>query len=225
MNNDNYNGMLTLICACVLAMMVCGMSIILENHQYCDIAYDYSHHINLEAMEATTVIEPKKEVLEIKMPMLSYQRTQEPEETGYVYYDVPLSDELQEYTQDLCLELNVDFPLVLSIMAQESKYGLDSISPKNKDGTKDYGIMQINSCNHDSLGQRLGITDFLDPHQNILAGLTMLADYWYLNDYQTIAMYYNSGPGTGKSNVAKGIWTPYSIEVMETLNLLIERTD
>jgi len=81
-------------------------------------------------------------------PPPEYQAIPEPEEqeSGYVLYDVPLSEELQHYTQDLCKQYNVSFPLVLAIMTKESTFRPDVVS-----GTDDYGIMQINSCNHEWL--------------------------------------------------------------------------
>ncbi len=135
-----------------------------------------------------------------------------PETPQYVYYDLPLSDQLQEYTQDLCKAMEVDYPLVLAIMSEESWFDPKAISP-----TDDWGIMQINSSNHLWLERELGITDWLDPQQNIYAGIYILSLYSYLEDRQAIAMFFNSGPSTGKSNLKKGIFTGYSVDVMTAL--------
>ena len=62
---------------------------------------------------------------------------------NYIYYDIPLSNELQEYTEDVCREYNIDEKLVFAIIGRESAYQPDVISDTN-----DYGLMQINICNH-----------------------------------------------------------------------------
>ena len=93
----------------------------------------------------------------------------EPEPTAPIY-DIPISPELQEYTYNRCQELGlvspgVDYQTVLALMSKESGYTEDAVS-----GTGDYGIMQINTVNHEWLREELGITDFLDAEQSKPAG-------------------------------------------------------
>ena len=76
-------------------------------------------------------------------------------ESRYVLYDIQLSEELQHYTQDVCEEYGVSYPLVIAIMKKESGFLPDAVS-----ATNDYGIMQINGCNHEWLEGVLGITDW-----------------------------------------------------------------
>lgn len=139
--------------------------------------------------------------------------TPEEPESRYVIYDVPLSKELQEYTQDVCEEYGVSYPLVLAIMKRESEYQMDAIST-----TGDYGIMQINNGNHEWLEGALGITDWLDPEQNILAGVYVLSQIDYDDPHQVL-MSYNCGPTGAKNLWADGIYsTAYSRAVVENLN-------
>lgn len=134
-------------------------------------------------------------------------------ESRYVIYDVPLSKELQRYTQDVCEEYGVNYPLVLAIMKQESEFRTDAIST-----TGDHGIMQINAGNHEWLEGVLGITDWLDPEQNILAGVYVLSQIDYDDPHQ-ILMSYNCGPSGAKNLWADGIYsTAYSRAVVENLN-------
>ncbi len=154
---------------------------------------------------------------EIVAEVLQTSATIIPPENSYHYYNIPLSQELQEYTQELCLEMGVHYPLVLSIMAQESYYTAEAIST-----TEDYGLMQINLCNHAWLEEELGITDWLDSKQNILAGIYILSLYGHFGeDYQRIAMWYNS-PKKGKEYETTGIFTSYSYGVMKNLEELEE---
>ena len=57
-------------------------------------------------------------------------------ESRYVLYDIQLSEELQHYTQDVCEEYGVSYPLVIAIMKKESGFLPDAVS-----ATNDYGIM------------------------------------------------------------------------------------
>lgn len=139
------------------------------------------------------------------------------EDSTSLYYNVPLSDELQIYTQELCFALGVSYPLVLAIMDIESRFQGNIVSPLNSNGTQDYGLMQINSGNFLWLSEELGVSDFLEPYQNIYCGVYILSLFSYLEDPQIIAMYYNSGMGQGKKNVQKGIFTLYSTLVVEKI--------
>ena len=134
-------------------------------------------------------------------------------ESRYVLYDIRLSEELQHYTQDVCDEYGVSFPLVISIMKHESEFRSDAVSV-----TDDYGIMQINGGNHEWLEGTLGITDWFDPRQNILAGVYMLAQFNGYEDVHQILMSYNCGPSGAKKLWAEGVYTTaYSRAVVEIL--------
>lgn len=177
--------------------------------------------IPIEASEETSepavitpaaVVTPLPVTTQAPAPKPLPEPPKEPE-SRYVIYDVPLSEELQEYTQDVCEEYGVSYPLVLAIMKQESEFRADAIS-----ATGDYGIMQINDGNHEWLEGALGITDWLDPEQNILAGVYVLSQIDYDDPHQVL-MSYNCGPSGAKSLWADGIYsTAYSRAVVEKLN-------
>lgn len=148
-----------------------------------------------------------------------------PEEV-YVFYNVPLSDDVQRYTQDLCDVFGVQYAHVLATMKVESNYTHTAISPQNHNGSTDWGIMQINSGNHKWLEGELGITDWLDLQQNILAGVYILSHYNYHGDnFQAISMFYNSGPSKGRTNHTNGIYTAYSYEAVKALEELEARNE
>lgn len=131
-------------------------------------------------------------------------------------YDIPLSVELQEYTYQRCEALGlvapgIDYPTVLALMGKESEYTADAVS-----ATGDYGLMQINTINHDWLREELGITDFLDAKQSIDAGTEMLtqlsAKY---SDPHKVLMAYNMGEGGASKLWAQGITSSeYSRDIM-----------
>jgi soluble lytic murein transglycosylase-like protein len=135
-------------------------------------------------------------------------------------YDIPLPDELQLYTINVCKQYGVDPELVFALMGVESEYRPDVISCTN-----DYGLMQINRCNHKWLSDKLGITDFLDPQQNILAGVYMLREiskeYSRLED---VLVVYARGPGGAKKLWRKGVRkTEHTKKVLERMSNLKRR--
>ena len=52
----------------------------------------------------------------------------------------------------------------------------------NKNNTKDYGLMQINSCNLKWISKEFGETDLRDSIQNINVGMTILYDLFQKYD-------------------------------------------
>lgn len=121
------------------------------------------------------------------------------------YYDIPLSKDLQLYTYNRCVEYGIPehYELILAMMWQESNY-----TPYIISATDDYGIMQINACNHEWLSDLLGTTNFLDVYQNIDAGTyiisKMLLKY---GDEHKALMAYNMGENGAALNWDAGIYT------------------
>lgn len=143
------------------------------------------------------------------------------EEESSFYYDVPLSFELQDYIRSLCDEKSVPMSLIMAIIEVESYFRPDLIS-----GTNDYGLMQINKCNHEWLREKHGITNFLDPFQNVYCGIAILADHYKrFGDVDKALMAYNLGANGAKkkwdNNVFKtrytekvnSAWEGYKYEV------------
>lgn len=121
------------------------------------------------------------------------------------YYDIPLSKDLQLYTYNKCVEYGITehYELVLAMMWQESNYTADLIS-----STDDYGIMQINSCNHSWLVDLLGPTDFLDASDNINAGVYVISKLLIkYGDEHKALMAYNMGEHGASLNWQAGNYT------------------
>ncbi len=165
---------------------------------------------------------PAPQVESIPVPEPAKEPEPEPEpveDSRYTVYDVPLSEELQNYTQDLCEDYGVSYPLVIAIMQLESEFQPDVVS-----STNDYGIMQINRVNHGWLEGDLGITDWFDPQQNILAGVYMLSQFNDCEDVHKVLMFYNCGPSGAKRLWSEGVHsTAYSravVEIMDGLEVM-----
>lgn len=164
----------------------------------------------------TTPPEPSSKVVDqvvVQEPAIEPVEEPDPGKC-YTIYDVPLSEELQRYTQDVCDEYGVSYPLVIALMKKESEFLPDTVS-----ATNDYGIMQINRGNHEWLEGELGITDWFDPQQNILAGVYVLSRLNGYGDVHQILMCYNCGPSGAKNLWAEGIYTTaYSRAVVEIMD-------
>ncbi len=125
--------------------------------------------------------------------------------------DCALSEELQEYTYYLCEAYYIDFDFAMALMFTESSFRADVVS-----GTNDYGLMQINKCNHEYLAERLGITDITNPYQNIRAGLYLLRGLFEkYDDAAKVCMAYNMGEYGASVLWEQGIYeTNYSRKVL-----------
>lgn len=124
----------------------------------------------------------------------------------------PLDDETQQMILEKTEEHGIDFAFTMGIIYTESRFQPEVISSGG-----DYGLMQINKVNHEWLSETLGLTDFLDPEQNVTAGLYIL-DYLfdrYENPAQVL-MAYNMGEGGAKKYWDKGIYTSdYAEKVLQ----------
>lgn len=128
------------------------------------------------------------------------------------YYNVPLSAEIQDYIFQLCEENNVDPVLIFAMVETESGFNPNCVSRTN-----DYGLMQINKCNHRWLKAQYDVDNFLDPRQNLLCGVSMIAAHLKNNngDLTKALMCYNQGSTGAKKLWAKGIYeTAYTRKVI-----------
>lgn len=124
-------------------------------------------------------------------------------------YDVPLSADLQEHIRQLCDEYGVDMPLVLAIIGQESNYQTDAVG----DDGNSIGLMQIQPRWHQGRMDRLGVTDLLDPYQNVTVGIDLLADLIDKGGTRWAIMAYNAGAETADYYITIGTITDYAAEV------------
>ena len=133
-------------------------------------------------------------------------------------YDVPLSDEIQRYIMNVCRYYEMDPALVLAVIEQESGYDETAVG----DGGEAYGLMQVQVRWHLARMERLGVTDLLNPYENVAVGVDILAEKldeglgtgWALMAYNGGNQYANEMKEAGRiSDYAKGI-----IERAEELN-------
>lgn len=123
----------------------------------------------------------------VEVPATSTEELPEPLEI--TYYNVPLSHGLQDYIYELCAEEHVPMSLIIAMIDHESRFNPEAISRTN-----DYGLMQINEVNHESLEERYRCADMLNPYQNVFCGIKVIGSYIETyGDYTKALMAYNMG--------------------------------
>lgn len=150
---------------------------------------------------------------------------EEPDEQYYIE-EIGLDKEFQKYLYDMCNEYDVDYLVALAIMMTENPNFDPTLVYHNKNGSIDVGLFQINSCNHEWLINKLGISDYKDPYDSIYAGV-------YFISYQMeqgmeghgLFMAYNMWWETAQRLINKGTTsTEYSRKAMKNYNKLLEMT-
>lgn len=110
------------------------------------------------------------------------------EEPEITYSGMKLTNEFEDQIRELCEEYNdVPLQIMLTIGYQESDGKWDNngkISPTN-----DYGVFQINECNHAYIYEKLGYTsdDLLyDPLKNAEAAVLLVSDIIKMDSSLTV---------------------------------------
>ena len=137
-------------------------------------------------------------------------------ESDFVPLDVPLDEELQEFIYQISCDNKIEFPIVMALIENESSFRPGVISKTN-----DFGLMQINKINHQRLTQTIGVTNFLDPYQNVEAGVFMLKElYDKYGSNSKVLMAYNMGEAGAKRLWKKGIYeSNYSRKILSKSNV------
>lgn len=143
----------------------------------------------------------------------------------FVPLDMPMDEDLQEFVFYLSAAYEMDFTFVMALIQQESGFQSDVVS-----ATNDYGLMQINEVNHQYLKEQLEIADFLNPYDNIRAGMFILRKLF--EKYETpakVLMAYNMGEGGASYLWRQGIFEiNYSksvLQIQQEMNAELERGD
>ena len=191
-------------------------NIILTNNNECD-TINIAEEENIYETIKTTISEIEFTLDKEGEIIPEYDIPLDKEEEIIPEYNIPLDKDIQKYLYDKCKEYNVPYDLALGVIKVESNFN-PSLIHKNSNGSRDYGLFQINTINHKWLSEELGITDFLNPYQNIDAGVYMLSQLLKkYDDEHIVLMSYNMGEQAAKNLVNRGIYSSrYSRKVIET---------
>ena len=136
------------------------------------------------------------------------------EEPKRTYYDVPLTEDLQDIIIDVSEKRGVDPALVLAVIEKESGYNPDA----SGDNGKSQGLMQIWRNAHKKRMKKLGVANLYDPRDNVLVGIDILAEKLEkYEDEEKALIAYNAGDaGAKKHYFSKGIYSDsYSRAVLK----------
>ena len=131
------------------------------------------------------------------------------------YFDVPLSEDLQNHIFQLCEEKGIDPAIIVAMCFRESTYNANCIG----DNGNSYGLMQIQKRHHLERMERLGVTNLLDPYGNISVGVDFFAELLGKYDGNVLMALtaYNCGASGAYNNYfSKGVYANnYAKDVME----------
>ena len=122
-----------------------------------------------------------------------------------IYYDIPLSKELQDYTRKICEKYgNLDETLVYALIKQESNFRVKALG----DNGKSKGLMQIQEIWHKERMKKLGVDSLMTAKGNIRVGIDILSEKIdKYNDLGKALTAYNAGDGGAyKYYFSKGIY-------------------
>ena len=130
-------------------------------------------------------------------------------------YSVPLSAEIQCCIKTLCEEAGIDPAVIIAMAEVESNYDSEALG----DGGNSFGLMQIQPRWHSERMAALGVTDLLDPKQNVKVGIDILAELLakYDGNVEMALVAYNAGPtGAYRHWFSRGVYaSEYSRKVLE----------
>lgn len=129
---------------------------------------------------------------------------------------IPLSYDIRLHLKTKCEKHGVNVREAVAIMLTENPTVNPKLVHRNKDGTSDTGLFQINDC-HKKEFRNMGFNDLTDPKQNISYGIYFLST---LDRHEGELKYiaYNCGEGGMKKLASRGITsTEYSRKVMAKL--------
>lgn len=122
-------------------------------------------------------------------------------ETEYILYDVPLDEATQKAAIDICSEYGLSYELILGVISVESSFKCEAIG----DGGNSFGLMQIQPKWWSKTMEENGVTNLLDPLQNIRCGCAILQELKtkYGTEYRALQTYNTGRPDTNNGYADK----------------------
>lgn len=149
--------------------------------------------------------EPAPEI-DIIEPVVTEIPEPEPEpeivEPTVEYYDVSLSEDLQDHIFAVCEKYGVDPGIVIAVIEYESEFDPSEIG----DSGNAYGLMQIWPKWHWDRMERLGVSkaELLDPYKNVEVGIDYLAELLDRDKgLEWALMAYNGGAKNANKRITK----------------------
>lgn len=164
-----------------------------------------------EPMGSGAVYECCVEIGMVVMTVLP-QEERQPEPIRADAEDTCLTEEYQEYCEEIGERYNIYPELLMAIAEQES-----SGDPQVVNSAGDTGLLQVNPKWHSERMERLGVTDLTDPYSNILVSADYLAELFERDggDLYLVLMKYNMKHDRAEELFGSGIYSDYAVSVSE----------
>lgn len=132
--------------------------------------------------------------------------------TEIKFYDVHLSEELQLHIMTECKKHNISPALIIAMIERESDFRANTIG----DNGNSFGLMQIQPKWHKARMDKLGVTDLLDPYQNVTVGIDLVASLFakYGDNIYMVLMEYNGGLGYANRMANNGKISDYALTIV-----------
>lgn len=138
------------------------------------------------------------------------------------FFSVPLDYELQSFIIQLCEEHHIDPAVVIAMIDAESGFNASAIG----DSGYAFGLMQIQQRWHLDRMDKLGVSNLLDPFQNVAVGIDYLAELidYYNGNLEKALIAYNAGQlGAYNLYFCQGIYSnQYSSKILGNIENLTE---
>lgn len=117
------------------------------------------------------------------------------------FFAVPIDHDIQAFVIRSCEDLNIDPAVIIAMIDQESDFREDCVG----DNGDAVGLMQIQQKWHQERMDKLGVTDLMNPLQNVAVGIDYLAELidkgngleWAVAAFNAGATGANNGIGFG----------------------------
>ena len=122
-------------------------------------------------------------------------------EDDYIFYDVPFDLDTQKEIIKICSEFGFSYELILGMISVESSFRPTVLG----DGGNSFGLMQIQPRWWSETMEREGVTNLLDPLQNVRCGCAILRELKdkYGTEYRALQAYNTGRPDTNNGYAEK----------------------
>lgn len=161
----------------------------------------------IEEIVVEPVVEVEESIEEVEV---------EVEETAY--FDVPLSEDLQDYIFELCEKYSVDPAIVIAMIERESNYKAGALGDRGNS----HGLMQIQPRWNQARMNKLNCQNLLDPYQNVTVGVDLLGELFGKGKtVEWVLMAYNGGESYANRKAKAGEVSDYAKYVLARVETLV----
>lgn len=163
--------------------------------------FSFVANSDFEKVEALPKQEETTTIIEIPPIVDTTPSPVTPPEKDYIFYDVPFDMDTQKEIIEICSEYDISYELILGMISVESTFKSNNIG----DGGDSFGLMQIQPKWWYEIMEREGVTDLLNPFQNIRCGCAIVRELknTYGTEYRALQAYNTGNPDSNNGYAEK----------------------